>query len=236
MTVAVSTMVPELRVELPGIADPVLNAAIFRGLRKFFWFSESWKYTCDNGLAYTINQQAFNLPVAGTDIPANTVLKRIDTVLYDSGGDDWQKKIEFRTRDQLDRIDGNWWTETGTEPKYWTYDNAVPIWYPIASATVATAALYRCVIAPAYTSLSSTLPDLLYYEFEDYIKAGILADLMKMPGKDWTNPEMSAYYAAIYKAGVDKAKSRAEADFGQPNRTMAYGGIASGSRSTDYRK
>jgi len=225
MTVAISTMVPELRVELPGMIEPVLEAAIFRGLRKFFWFSEAWKYTCDNGLDYTSGQQAMNLPVAGTDIPAKTVLKRVDTVLWDAGGDDWEKRIEFRTRDQLDRIDGNWFTTTGSEPKYWTYDNTLPIWYPISTATVTDGALLRCVIAPVFTLVADTLPDLLYYEFEDIFKAGILADLMKMPGKDWSNPEMSVYYAAIYKAGVDAAKSRAEADFGQPNRTMAYGGL-----------
>lgn len=225
MSVAISTMIPELRIELPGISEPILEAAIYRGLRKFFWLSESWKYTCDNGLDYTINQQAMNLPVAGTDIPAKTVMKRVDTVLWDSGGDDWEQLIEFRTRDQLDRIDGNWFTATGTQPKYWTYDNVVPIWYPIATATVTDGALLRVVIAPLYTATSDTLPDLLYYEFEDYIKAGILSDLMKMPGKDWTNPEMAVYYGNIFTAGVDKAKSRAEADFGQPNRTMAYGGI-----------
>lgn len=225
MAVAISTMTPELRVELPGIPEPILEAAEFRGLRKFFWESEAWKYTADNGLDYTSGQRAMNLPVAGTDIPTKTVVKRVDQVKFDSGGDDWDTEVPFMTRDQLDRYDGDWYTETGTEPKAWTYDGAVPILYPIASATVNTALLLRVIIAPVFTLPADTLPDLLYYEYEEYFKAGILADLMKMPGKDWTNTEMAAYYQSIYNRGVDMAKSRSQADYGQPNRTMAYGGL-----------
>lgn len=231
MAVAISTMLPDLRVELPGIPEPLLESYLYQGLRRFFWDSEAWRYTADNGLDYTISQQAMNLPVAGTDIPAKTTIKRIDNVKFDSGGDDWDTKIPFKTRDQLDRIDRNWYTETGTAPKYWTYDNAVPVLYPIASATVTTALLIRSVIAPVFTATTDELPELLYYGFEDYIKAGILADLMKMPGKDWTNPNMSVYYSNIYTKGVDKAKSRAEADYGQPNRTMSYGGIGCGANT-----
>jgi hypothetical protein len=225
MTVAVSTLLPDLRIELPGIAEPVLENFLFQGLRKFFWESEAWKYTSDNGLDYTVSQQTINMPVAGTDTPANTVNKRLDYLLFDSGGTTWEDVVEFKTTDQLDRYDRDWWVATGTEPQYWTYHNGVPIIYPIASATVTTALLPRVVIAPNYTSTASTLPDLLYYEFEDTIKAGILADLMKMPGKDWSNPDMSVYYSNIYRNGVKQAKSRAQADFGQPDRTMAYGGL-----------
>lgn len=225
MAIAISTLYPELRVELPGIVEPVLDAAVFRGLRKFFWESEAWKYTCDNGLDYTISQQAMNLPVAGTDIPAKTVVKRVDNVKWDSDGADWDTPVPFMTRDQLDRADSDWYTETGTKPLAWTYDNGVPIVYPIASATVTDGLLLRVVIAPVYTAGADTLPDLLYYEFEDTIKAGILADLMKMPGKDWTDTQMASYYKEQYRRGVNMAKSRAEADFGQPDRTMAYGGL-----------
>lgn len=225
MPVAVSTLLPTLRLELPGIAEPVLEDALFRGLRKYFWESEAWKYTADNGLDYTAAQQALNLPVAGTDIPTKTAVKRVDTVKFSASGANWDKDIPFKTRDQLDRADADWYTATGTDPKAFTYDNAQAIIYPIASATVNTALLLRCIIVPLYTAVADTLPDLLYYENEEYIKAGIWADLMKQPGKDWTNSALAAHYSTVYKRGVDKGKSRAEADFGQPNRTMSYGGI-----------
>jgi hypothetical protein len=225
MAQAISGMLPSIRLKAPGCPEPLIKDTLYDILREFFWDSEVWKYTADNGLDYTLNQQTMNLPVAGTDIPANTAVKRIDTVLFDSAGSDWDTPVPFKTRDQLDRYDKDWWTETGTEPTYWTYHNGVPIVYPIASATVTDGLLIRAVIAPNYSAVTSTLPDLIYFEFNRYIIDGVLAELKEMPGKDWTDLAGAARHARRYKEGIDMAKSRAEADFGQPDREMSYGGI-----------
>lgn len=219
-------MTPELRVELPGIPVPILNAAMFRVLRQFFWESEAWKYTYDNGLDWTLNQLAVETPTAGTDIPAKCVVKRVDQIMYDADGSAWDEKIPFNTRDELDRTNPDWYTETGSSPRAWTHGNdGAALIIPQTTATVTTALLIRAVIAPVFTLVSDTLPDFLYYEFEETIKAGILAQLMKQPEKDWSNPQMALFYGAAYSAGVTKAKSRAQADFGQPKDSMAYGGI-----------
>lgn len=225
MAQAISGMLPTIRLKTPGAPEPLIKETLYEKLREFFWESEAWKYTADNGLDYTISQQAMNLPVAGTDIPANTVIKRIDTVKFDSGGDDWDQLIPFKTRDQLDRIDADWYTETGTEPKYWTYDNGVPILYPIASATVTTALLIRCVIAPNFSATTAELPDLLYFEFKKYIEDGVIADLKEMPGKDWSDKAGARFHNDRWDDGINKARSRGDADFGQPDRTMSYGGL-----------
>jgi hypothetical protein len=206
MTVALSTLEPSLRIELPGILEPVLDDAITRVVRQFFWRSEAWKYTCDNGLDYTEDAATFTAPVAGTDIPANTIVKRIDTVKYNAGGTLWNKTIPFKTRDELDRENADWETETGTSPSAWTINasgDARPV--PIASATVTDGFLFRCVIVPD-TALT-VLPNFLFYEYEETFKAGVIA------------------YGEMYQAGIDEAKSRAEAGYGQPKDTMAYGGL-----------
>jgi hypothetical protein len=226
MTVAIGTMLPEIRVELPGIPTPILNAALYRVIRQFFWDSEAWKYTYDNGLDWTISTIDLPLPTAGLDIPAKCVVKRVDTVMYDSGGTSWDQEVPFKTRDELDRLNRDWYTETGSSPSYWTHGNdGAAIVVPIASATVSTAFLIRSVIAPVFTVVTDTLPDFLYYEFEEAIKSGVLAQCMKIPGKDWTDMNAAQFYAQGYIAGTEKAKSRAQADFGQPKDTMAYGGI-----------
>jgi len=226
MATAIETMIPELRVELPGIPVPILNAAIYRVIRQFFWESEVWKYTYDNGLDWTLNQLAIESPVAGTDIPAKCTVKRVDTVMYDADGTDWDDEIPFMTRDELDRANSDWYTETGSSPRAWSHGNdGAAIIIPQATATVTTALLIRAVIAPVFTAISDTLPDFLYYEFEETIKAGVLAQLMKQPDKDWSDPGMAQFYGQAHTAGMLKAKSRAQADFGQPKDTMAYGGI-----------
>jgi len=226
MTVAISTILPDCRLELPGIAGPVLDAKLFQIIRQFYWESESYKYTYDNGLDWTINATAVPSPTAGTDIPAKHVVKRVDTIHYDAGGDAWDKEVPFLTRDQLDRANSDWNVETGTSPSAWTTENGgIARIVPIPSATVTTGLLIRSVIAPVFTVVTDTLPDFLYYEHEAAFRAGILSQLMAQVGKDWTNLPQAQVYQAAYAAGIVKAKSRSEADFGQPKDTMAYGGI-----------
>lgn len=226
MAIAISTMLPEIRVELPGIPEPILKAALYRVIRQFFWETEVWKYTYDNGLDWTISTIELPLPTAGLDIPAKCVVKRVDTVMYDADGAAWDREIPFKTRDELDRANPDWYTETGATPLAWTHGNdGAAIVVPIASATVSTAFLIRAVIAPVFTVVTDTLPDFLYYEFEETIKAGVLAQLMKQPHKDWSDMQVAQFYGQAFAAGSQRAKSRAQADFGQPKDTMAYGGL-----------
>lgn len=225
MAQAISGILPKVRLTLPGCPEPLIKETLYDILREYFWESEMWKYTADNGLDYTISQQAMTLPVAGTDIPAKTIVKRVDTVKFSSSGTNWDKTVPFLTRDQLDRANSDWYTETGSSPDAWTYDNGVPIIVPIANATVTDGLLLRVIIAPDFDSTADTLPDLLYFECKKTIEDGVIADLKEMPGKDWTDTAGSVYYAQRYRAGIDKAKSRGDADFGQPDRTMSYGGL-----------
>ena len=226
MTVAISTLLKDCRLELPGIAEPVLTAKLFQVIRQFYWESESYKYTYDNGLDWTINTPAVPSPVAGTDIPAKFVVKRVDNIKYNAAGSGWDMDIPFKTRDELDRANSDWRSETGTSPNAWTNDNSGAARItPTPSATVTKGLLIRSVVVPVFTLVADTLPDFLYYEHEAALRSGILGSLMAQPGKDWTNPQQASFYQTAYAAGIQRAKSRAEADFGQPKDTMAYGGI-----------
>lgn len=226
MTVAIETMLPEIRVELPGLPVPILKAALYRVIRQFFWETEVWKYTYDNGLDWTLSQLAIEAPAAGTDIPDKCVVKRVDTIFYSASGSGWNRKVPFKTRDELDRANNDWYTEVGSTPLAWTHGNdGAALITPQVAATVTTAFLIRSIIAPVFTSVDDTLPDFLYYEFEETIKAGILAQLMKQPHKDWSDFEKAVFYGNVFAAGSKIAKSRGQADFGQPKGTMAYGGI-----------
>ena len=226
MTVAVSTLEPSLRIQLPGILEPVLADTILRVIRQFFWRSESWKYTYDNGLDWTLNQIALEAPTAGTDIPAKCAVKRVDQIKYDADGSAWDDEVPFKTRDQLDRENPDWNTEVGTSPQAWTHGNdGAALIIPQVAATVTTALLVRAIIAPVFTATSDTLPEFLYYEHEEAFKHGVLAELMKQPGKDWSDSMLAAFYFTQYDGAIQSAKSRAEADFGQPKDSMAYGGL-----------
>ena len=226
MATAISTVMPMLRLELTNCPDIVIEDVLFRVIRRFFWESEVWKYTYDNGLDWTLNTPAMPSPAAGTDIPTKTVVKRVDTVKYSSTGDDWDEEVPFLTKEELDRLDPDWQTATGANPEYWTYDDGMTaVITPQATATVTTGLLIRSVIAPVFTTVADTLPDNLYYEFEEAFKEGVLAELKKIPGKDWSDPVAAGRHANAFGAWIIRAKSRAEASFGQPSGVMAYGGI-----------
>jgi len=234
MSVALSTLYPELRVELPGIPEPLLVAATKRIARQFFRKSEAWRYDLDNVMDYTISA-TFPTITPGTDIPTDTHVVRIDTVRY--GVTNASRTLLFVPRDQLDRETPSWATQTGTSPRNWTNVAAGTAQIvPIASATVSTCLHIRAIIAPSPDLVS--LPDFLFYEFEETIKFGVLAQLMKVPGKDWSNVNLSTLYQKKFTNGIGEAKSKAQAEYGQPNREMVYGGIpfssASARRVDDY--
>ena len=232
MAVALSTLYPELRVELPGVPEPLLVAATKRITRQFFRKSEAWRYDLDNILNWT-TALTFPAIVAGTDIPDNTHVVRIDKVRY--GVTHATRTLRFVPRDQLDRENPRWATETGSSPKAWTHAaSSVAQIIPIASASVSSSLHIRAVIAPSPDLVS--LPDFLFYEFEEAIKFGTLAQLMKIPGKDWSAANLATLNEKKYRNGIKEAKSKAQAEYGQPNREMVYGGIpfsTAGARRTD---
>lgn len=233
MAHAIANMLPFLRVELPGIPEPILVRGLDDAVSDFISRSEVWKYTSPVLLDWT-TALVFPALAAGTDIPAATRIVRIDTVKYASDGVSFTKVL-FKTRDQLDNLLPNWEVKTGNTPLYWTNDGPdTPRIIPIATANVLTSIQVRSVVT-SLTSLAA-LPDFIMHEFEDDIKHGALARLMKIPGKDWTNFAAAAAYANLFTAGIKEAKSRANAEYGQPSREMNYGGIGSNisSNVNDY--
>lgn len=224
MAVLLSSLYPELRVELPGIPEPLLVAATKRITRQFFRKSETWRYDLDNVLNWTTTR-TFPAIVAGTDIPTDTHIVRVDQVRY--GITDADRTLPFVPRDQLDREDPDWFTATGSSPSAWTHVAAgLASIVPIASANVNSSLHIRAVIAPDPDLVD--LPEFLFYEFEEFIKFGVLAQLMKIPGKDWTNINLATLYGKNFINGIREAKSKAHAEYGQPDREVVYGGIPFG--------
>lgn len=223
MTVAVDTLYNTVRVEVPGIPEPLLVEGVRKAIQEFFKESEAWRYVIPGVLDWT-TALTFPAMAAGTEIPVGTRVTRVDDVKYASDGTSLQK-IAFRTPQQLDDEFSNWEVLTGSGPLRWTNDGAgdAPRIVPIATANVTGSLKVRVILAPINALV--LLPDFLYYEFEDDFKNGALARLMKIPGKDWTNFAAASAYASLFKAGYVKAKSRANAEYGQPSRETSYGGI-----------
>ncbi len=220
---AIANVYPKVRIEAPGVPEPLLADVVADAMRDFFRDSEAWRHTVPLLLDWTTTQTFPDL-VAGTELPADTRLKRVDEVKYANDGQNL-KPVPFKTRQQLDGLYPNWEVRTGTHPNCWTNDGnaATPRIVPIANADVTGSVQVRAIVVP--TATMTDVPDYFYDEFHDLWRFGALARLLKMPGKDWTNEPLAGYYANLERDGVREAKSKAKAEYGQPDRTMTYGGI-----------
>ena len=106
----------------------------------------------------------------GTDIPADTHVVRVDKVRF--GVANATRGLPFIPRDQLDRENPDWETESSSSPTAWTHLAAsVARIIPIASADILNSLPIRAVIAPDPALVS--LPDFLFYENEEAIKFGV---------------------------------------------------------------
>ena len=223
MAIVIADLLPQLRIELPGIPEPVLVDGLHEAIDDFLKQSEVWKFSVASLLNWT-TALSFPALAAGTEIPASSRVVRIDTVKYGSDGTNL-KIVPFKTRDQLDSEIPDWEIRTGSSPDLWTNNGpATPQIVPIATADVNGSLQVRVILSAADTSV--VVPEFILYEFGDEIRYGALARLMKIPGKDWTDASRSGAYSSMFAAGITKAKSRSEAEYGQPtSREMAYGGI-----------
>jgi hypothetical protein len=223
MAVAINSLYNEIRAELPGIPEPLLANGVRKAIQEFFRKSEAWRYSVPGLLDWTM-ALTFPALAAGTEIPTGTRVIRVDELKYASDGTSLQP-VEFQTQQDLDGDYPDWEVKTGSSPLRWTNDGdgGTPRIVPIASADVLGSLKVRVILAPI-DSLTE-LPDALFYDFEDDFKHGALARLMKIPGKDWTDIPAASAYMQMFKAGIIKAQSRANAEFGQPCRETSYGGI-----------
>jgi hypothetical protein len=217
-----------VRAELPGVPVPLLYLHYADSAREFFKETLAWQYSVPGQLDLAADTGWPTL-VEGTNYPTGSYIVQPVKVKWDGS------EVCFKTRDQLDEIDGNWETATGSSLDYWTITEP-GTWrlQPLLADDTEEMLTLRLALAPKSTA--TAIPDALANEFQEPIAKGTLARLLKIPGKDWTDLSCSASYTESFEADKRVAKSRAAADFGRPRRAVQYGGLSiggSGKRNTD---
>lgn len=224
MAHVIADLYPLIRLEAPGLPEPILQQEVQDVIDEFLAQTEVWKHTCPNLLDWE-TAQVFPTLVVGTDIPSGTRVVRFDTVKYASDGTSL-REIPFRTRQDLDGTYSDWEVKTGSSPLSWTMDGLgdTPRIVPIATADVLGSLQLRVVLGT--DRAISVIPEFFLHEFGEAIRFGVLGRVLAIPDKDWTNMGKGVQYQGLYDMELNKAKSRGQAGFGQPNqRIMAYGGI-----------
>lgn len=81
------------------------------------------------------------------------------------------------------------------------------------------------MLAVTLSETSEQLPDKLGREFGEALVQGALSRLLRMQRTQWSSPELSMAYWALYQSAMDQAALRAEQGFKHNHtRTVRYGG------------
>jgi hypothetical protein len=161
--------------------------------------------------------------------PANTVVHDIDYISYKG---DLLKPVTAR---MLERDTPDWRSRTSSRPRlYMKYKPDTLIVVPKPTATVADALDISLILKPSRSSI--TFDDELFEEYFDTIVNNILARLMRMPKKDWTDKQSSAEYYALYHSDIERIRREARKATGGVAPVVSYGGIggASGKLSDSW--
>lgn len=205
---------------LPGAARPLLQEMIRRQLDDFFTRTEVWKETVagvnwpTSGVIELGESGQPSLSVSGA-----AVARFLQVRDADNGN-----ALVFKTRAQMDRIDGLWQTRQGTEPALFTVGDEPSqlIVYPYAS----TADSDRFTVRAAVTiGTATSFPDFVFSRYFAAIRDGVVGSMLAIPGKDWTDLNLAGQFMRLYEDAVIKAKGAANADHGEPTREVRYGGI-----------
>lgn len=171
-------------------------------------------------------------------------IKRIDRMRWHPTG----AEVPFKTAMQLQEIDPDWRTRVGTRPACWTtegeaaaIDNetvsgyqirlypllaaGVDVTYGVQPRVIVVTDVVADMDQSIFDNQIPLIPDRVFYAHRQAIVAGALASLYLIPGKDWTDQKLAGVHRSAFESAITRAKSRADADYGNPSYTTGYGGI-----------
>lgn len=198
---------PYILPEVPGCSEPLADQRILSACIEFCKKSHYWEYT----------HPAINLvadqPTYALTLPANSQLVTVIDPIYYNG-----QKIEQRTKEWLDQYKGSWQTSQGMTPYCFMMPliNVIrPVPYPDA-ALVGGIEEIKLVLKP--DPAATTVEDFLFDEFFENIADGAKHKLMSMPGKEWSNPELSLFYKTLFDDAIIAARTKVKSGYKQDHR------------------
>lgn len=209
----------QVRSEVPGVPEPILTYRYAQAVKEFLQLSEAWRVTLPATYDFVDGE---DFPDVSADLPVGAYVIRPLSVRWVVGS---SCSLPFIPRDQLERAETDWESLVDGTPRGWTITQPGKFrMFPLATTTVPDAIRLRVALGITVPAAVS-LPEELMREWDNAFAAGALMNLLKMPGKDWTDLKLAGAYGEQFLDYVTQARARAAADYGQPVRTVRYGGI-----------
>lgn len=214
--VAISALVPDVRVEIPEIPSFVAERQLLRATREFTEQTRSWRVNIQLSTVTT---------VATTDLtsllPSDTELVDIISVKNSDGS----APPEPRTFIWLDENVSDWRTQEALDAKWYVLEgNSTIRLVPTPSTTIADKYFIRVAVKPLLTA--TAIDDVVANKYDELLIHGALAKLFLIPRKPWTDANLGSFHLAAFNAGIPSARTEAADEFqtGIP-RSVKYGGL-----------
>lgn len=245
MSRSIGDLLPDVRINAAGCPEFLALHALTRSLGEFLDRSEAWReWTAVRPVTAIVSGLTSWPNHLGQVTQRWARIKRIDAMQWHPTGD----VVKFQTQSQMQELDPEWRTREGTQVRYWTTEGEAAAAdvdevsghqvrvYPTPSTNVDDTYGLRARVVVVTDAVADfdrddfdaqipTVPDRIFYAFRNGLVAGALATLFLMPRKDWTDQKLAGLYGGQFEAAVARAKSRADADFGNAMYTTGYGGI-----------
>ena len=157
------------------------------------------------------------------DAPSGTIVHKIVWAIYDGDA------LEPVTSGLLEQRKPDWRTTTGT-PEYILKQNQENFWVvPVPSAAKTQSLILRVALKPTHTSTSCD--STVMSDNRDVIVNGTLSRLLRIPSKDWSDPQSASLYFNLYAEATATAEKRARLGDTAVAGKVNYGGIHSTRRS-----
>lgn len=211
-----TTLVPDVRVEIPEIPSFVAERQLLRALRMFCEETRCWRV--DISVSVVANTPKVLLTSL---LPSGTELVDIIAVKNTDGG----VPVEPRTYMWLNQNTTDWRSETNTAASWYVLDGNNTIRFvPTPSATVTGRYYVRVAVKPLLTA--TVINDVVINKYDELIVHGALGRLYLIPRKPWTDANLAQYHEALFRNGWASARAEAADEFqtGVP-RKVKYGGL-----------
>lgn len=208
----------DVMTELPGADLPAVLHQIKRTCNDFY---ERSLYSRETLAGIDVVALTASYTPAPSD-PSNFDIGKILEVRFNNGSTTGPKKLDPRTKAQLDIELPNWDTQTGN-PRYYTQASLGDITLALIPDTSYAAALIVTIAKlPLYAG--GGIDDAVFEKFGEGLGLGVKARMMRMPKKPWSNPALAGAYMLEYDREVAGAAMIAARNYGAGRlRTRCYG-------------
>ncbi len=213
---AITTLVPDVLAEIPGIPSFVAERQLLRAMRVFCEETLAWRTNIE--VSTVANEATVDLEAL---LPATTELIDVISMKNVGGGE----PVHARTYSWLDQNTNDWRGQTNIAAKWYVRDGNNTLRLSPTPASTSTG-LYVTRVAVKPTLAATTVDDLVLSKFGEEFIHGALSQLYLIPRKPWTDAGLAQYHQTLFRDSFTGARTKAADEFEVGvARKVKYGGI-----------